>query len=175
MQCNDAKCPFHGHLKVRGNIFSGTVKSAKAPKTVSVERTFVIYVPKYERYKKTKSRISAHNPDCIAAKEGDIVQVGETRKLSKTKSFVVLKIEKKSGTRQAAAEEKEIEHEKEIVAEETHEKKEHEGNVHEEGIKPQEQMRLRRQFRRKGSRNNSSNRAQVKEKNEAKGGNCRHG
>jgi len=152
MQCNDAKCPFHGHLKVRGNIFSGTVKSAKAPKTVSVERTFVIYVPKYERYKKTKSRISAHNPDCIAAKEGDIVQVGETRKLSKTKSFVVLKIEKKSGTRQAAAEEKEIEHEKEIVAEETHEKKEHEGHVHEEGKKHAEKKHAEKAPKKKGKK-----------------------
>jgi small subunit ribosomal protein S17 len=96
MQCNDPKCPHHGHLKVRGNVLTGTVKSAKAPKTVSVERILVKYVPKYERYKKTKSRVYAHNPDCIAAKEGDFVTIGETRKLSKTKSFVVLKIEKKA-------------------------------------------------------------------------------
>lgn len=96
MQCNDPKCPVHGHLKVRGNVFSGIVKSAKAPKTVSVERLLFKFVPKYERYKKTKSRVYAHNPDCIAAEEGDTVKIGETRKLSKTKSFVVLKIEKKA-------------------------------------------------------------------------------
>lgn len=103
MQCNDPKCPFHGHLKVRGNVLTGTVKSAKALKTVSVERALVKYVPKYERYKKTKSRVYAHNPDCIAAKEGDLVTIGETRKLSKTKSFVVLKIEKRAGAEASVA------------------------------------------------------------------------
>ena len=50
------------------------------------------HVPKYERYKKSKSRIYAHSPDCIGAKEDDVVKVAETRKLSKTKSFVVLEV-----------------------------------------------------------------------------------
>jgi small subunit ribosomal protein S17 len=53
-------------------------------------------VPKFERYKKVRSKIAAYNPDCIAAKEKDIVKIGECRKLSKTKSFVVLGIEKKA-------------------------------------------------------------------------------
>ncbi len=91
-ECNDKRCPVHGSLRVRGNIISGMVVSAKPSKTAIVERTIVKYVPKYERYQKSKVRITAHNPDCIAAKEADIVKVGETRRLSKTKSFVVLKI-----------------------------------------------------------------------------------
>lgn len=89
-ECSDVKCAKHGHIKVRGNIFTGKVVSAKPAKTVIVEREVVHYVPKYERYKKTKSKIYAHNPACISAREGDIVRLGETRKLSKTKSFVVL-------------------------------------------------------------------------------------
>lgn len=127
MQCKDPKCPFHGHLKVRGNIFSGTVKSAKSPKTASIERALFRYVPKYERYKKTKSRVYAHNPECINAQEGDTVTIGETRKLSKTKCFVVLKIEKKAGIASKITKEPEqSELEKKTKTEKKHEKKEQE-------------------------------------------------
>ncbi|MBN2066882.1 MAG: 30S ribosomal protein S17 [Candidatus Diapherotrites archaeon] len=91
-QCNDKRCPVHGSLSVRGNLFTGTVVSAKPEKTVTVEMTVIQYVPKYERYKKSKSRVYAHNPECINAKENDIVKVAETRKLSKTKNFVVIKV-----------------------------------------------------------------------------------
>ena len=91
-ECNDPKCPNHGQISVRGATFTGTVVSAKPGKTAVVERTIVKFVPKFERYKKSKSRIYAHNPDCIAAKEDDVVRLGETRKLSKTKSFVVLEV-----------------------------------------------------------------------------------
>jgi len=90
--CNDKRCPVHGEISVRGNVLKGVVVSAKPDKTVVIERSIVKYMPKYERYKKEKSKIYAHNPPCIAAKENDIVRVGETRKLSKTKSFVVLGI-----------------------------------------------------------------------------------
>ncbi len=77
---------------VRGNIFEGKVVSAKAQKTVTVERSLTHYLAKYERYKKIKSKIMAHNPESINAKEGDIVRIGETRKISKTKNFIVMKI-----------------------------------------------------------------------------------
>jgi len=90
--CDDKRCPVHGNISVRGNVFTGTVVSAKPDKTVTVERKIVQYVPKYERYKKIKSRIYAHNPGCIDAKENDVVRVGETRRLSKTKNFVVMEI-----------------------------------------------------------------------------------
>lgn len=95
VECKDKKCPFHGNVKVRGNVLKGTVISAKGDRTITVERTIIRKVPKYERYKKVKSRVKAHNPPCINAKEDDIVKIGETRKLSKTKSFVVLEVERK--------------------------------------------------------------------------------
>jgi small subunit ribosomal protein S17 len=77
-------------LSIRGNVFTGKVISDKRNKTVTVERKLTQFNPKYERYKKIKSKVAAHNPPEINAKEGDIVKIGETRKISKTKSFIVL-------------------------------------------------------------------------------------
>jgi len=91
-ECKDEKCPFHGHLKIRGKILEGIVVSAKTPRTVIIERDYLHYVPKYERYERRRSRISAYNPECINAKEGDKVRIAECRPLSKTKSFVVIEV-----------------------------------------------------------------------------------
>jgi len=93
-ECKDLKCPIHGSVKVRGNMFEGIVIRAKAPKTIVVERYLMHYVRKFERYKRARSRITAHKPDCISLSVGDKVRIGETRKLSKTKSFVVLEVVK---------------------------------------------------------------------------------
>ncbi|HPM85554.1 MAG: 30S ribosomal protein S17 [Candidatus ainarchaeum sp.] len=79
------------HYVIRGNILFGKVISAKANKTVTVERELTTYLPKYERYKKSESKIHAHNPNNMA-KEGDLVKVGETRRISKTKSFIVMQV-----------------------------------------------------------------------------------
>jgi len=92
--CEDPKCPFHGTLPVRGRILEGTVVSDKAAKTVIVERNYLHYVPKYERYERRHSRIPAYNPECINAKAGDNVKIGECRSLSKTKHFVVVEVVK---------------------------------------------------------------------------------
>jgi small subunit ribosomal protein S17 len=88
--CQDPRCPWHGTLSLRGKILDGIVVSAKAQKTAVVERTYYHYLPKYERYERRHSRISAYNPECIDAKEGDRVRIVETRPLSKTKHFVVI-------------------------------------------------------------------------------------
>lgn len=94
-KCEDPNCPFHGTLSVRGQVLEGIVTSSKRDKTVTVERKYTEKVPKFERYERRSSKLHAHNPPCIDAKEGDEVKVGECRKLSKQKSFVV--IEKWSG------------------------------------------------------------------------------
>ncbi|MGC8628837.1 MAG: 30S ribosomal protein S17 [Candidatus Micrarchaeia archaeon] len=94
-ECNDPKCPIHGSLKTRGAVLTGTVVSDKAAKTAIVEIGYTVYLHKYERYLRRKSRIPAYNPDCISAKTGDIVKIAETRPLSKTKSFAVIGIVKK--------------------------------------------------------------------------------
>ena len=88
--CTDKKCPFHGTLSIRGRIFVGRVISSRMARTVNVEWERRVYIPKYERYLKKRSRVKAHNPDCIAAKAGDSVRIAECRPLSKTKYFTVL-------------------------------------------------------------------------------------
>ncbi len=77
---------------IRGNIFEGIVTSAKANKTITVKREITHYISKYERYKKVFSKIKAHVPEGMIVKEGDKVIIGETRKISKTKNFVVMKV-----------------------------------------------------------------------------------
>ncbi|PIN98705.1 MAG: 30S ribosomal protein S17 [Candidatus Diapherotrites archaeon CG10_big_fil_rev_8_21_14_0_10_31_34] len=92
-ECKDKNCPKHGNIKVRGNVFTGKVISDKGNKTITIERILTKKIPKYERYKKIRSKITAHNPKCINAQEGNKVKIGETRRISKTKSFVVLEVE----------------------------------------------------------------------------------
>jgi len=94
-KCEDQNCPFHGTIGVRGRIFKGIVASAKSHKTVTIRFERKVYIPKYERYEKKSSKIKAHNPPCINAKEGDFVTIMETRPISKTKHFVIVK--KKGG------------------------------------------------------------------------------
>lgn len=91
-KCEDVKCPFHGTLSIRGKILEGLVVSTKAQKTAIVERNYLHYIPKYERYERRHSRIAVYNPECISAKEGDKVRIAECRPLSKTKSFVIVEV-----------------------------------------------------------------------------------
>jgi small subunit ribosomal protein S17 len=88
--CDDINCPFHGELPVRGRVLEGLVVSSKMDKTVVVERDYLLYIPKFMRYERRRSRIPSHNPPCIDVKEGDHVVIVETRPLSKTVSFVVV-------------------------------------------------------------------------------------
>lgn len=94
-ECEDPKCPFHGKLSVRGKILEGLVVSDRAQKTAIIERRYLHFIPKYERYERRHSRIAAYNPDCVDAKIGDYVKIAECRPLSKIKHFVVIEILKK--------------------------------------------------------------------------------
>ena len=77
-------------IKVRGNILEGIVVSTKPKNTAIVQREYLKFVPKYERYERRRTKINAHLPAEIEVKVGDKVRIGETRKLSKTKSFIVI-------------------------------------------------------------------------------------
>lgn len=88
--CDDKNCPFHGQLVVRGMSLDGVVVSTKMDKTAIVERNYLRYVEKYERYEKRTSRYAAHNPPCLGVKVGDHVTIMECRPISKTVSFTIV-------------------------------------------------------------------------------------
>lgn len=88
--CEDSNCPFHGTLPVRGTVLTGTVVSAKMQGTVIVEREYMRYIPKFERYEKRTSKYLAHAPPCFAAKADDKVSIMECRPLSKRVSYVII-------------------------------------------------------------------------------------
>lgn len=93
--CDEKNCAWHGTLPVRGRTFQGTVMSSKARRTVVVEWGYTHLITKYERYERRKSRVVAHNPSCMKARQGDEVVIAECRPLSKTKSFVVVAVPKR--------------------------------------------------------------------------------
>lgn len=90
--CEDDKCPFHGKLSVHGRVMEGNVVSTRAQKTAIIEMQYQQFLPKYQRFERRHSRISAYNPECVGAKEGNRVLIAECRPLSKTKSFVVVEV-----------------------------------------------------------------------------------
>lgn len=95
MECTDSKCPIHGSLKTHGYSVEGIVVSDKLGKTIIVEHAYTTFLKKYERSLRKNSRVPAHNPPCMNAKVGDHVRISGTRRLSKTKAFVVTKVIKR--------------------------------------------------------------------------------
>jgi small subunit ribosomal protein S17 len=88
--CDDRHCPFHGQLKLRGQVLEGTVVSVAMQRTAVVERTLLHFVPKFERYEKRRRRYLAHAPPCLNAPVGHRVRIAETRPLSKLVSFCIV-------------------------------------------------------------------------------------
>ncbi|MBS3073517.1 30S ribosomal protein S17 [Candidatus Pacearchaeota archaeon] len=96
--CNDGKCPIHGSISVRGKYFTGKVSKVFA-KRIVIDFERVVRNEKYERFSKLKTRIHAYLPECMndQIKVGDLVKVGETRRMSKIIHFVLLeKIQNKN-------------------------------------------------------------------------------
>jgi len=94
--CSDFACAWHGSLPVRGRVFRGRVISSKSHNTAIVEWDYHRFIKKYERYQRQKSRVTAHSPPCMKAKDGDNVVIAECRPISKTKRFVIVGIEKEA-------------------------------------------------------------------------------
>lgn len=131
IECKDKNCPIHGSLSTRGRSFIGTVTSTKMHKTATVEWVYRKHLHKYERHEKKRSRIKAHNPECINAKEGDVVKIRECRPLSKTKNFAIVESlgqEKGYLMKKEAMEEAKIEKPKKELEEEKNESSESSDN-----------------------------------------------
>jgi|TARA_B100001964_G_C14250004_1_gene609428 small subunit ribosomal protein S17 len=118
-KCKDDNCPFHGKLRCRGRIFTGTIVSVKMQKSAIVEWEYRQFLKKYERYEKRGSRVKVHNPACINASEGDVVKIMECRPLSKTKNFVIVEIlGKEKGFKERMEAEEEAKFRKEVKKDE---------------------------------------------------------
>ncbi len=91
-KCDDKNCPFHGSLKTRGRVFTGTVTKLSSKGTVKIEWTRNYYLPKYERYEKRKSALHVHKPGCMEVSIGDKVRVIGSKPISKTKHNVIVEV-----------------------------------------------------------------------------------
>lgn len=89
--CTDKDCHIHGSLKTRGKTFQGIVIS-KHEKRVAIEFERMVYIRKYERYLKTKTKVHARLTKCMEDQVnlGDLVKIKECRPLSKIIHFVVV-------------------------------------------------------------------------------------
>lgn len=90
--CNDDCCPFHGNISVRGRLDEGVVLKLKANKTAVVQKDYLVFIRKYQRYERRRSKYHVHVPECMDVKENDKVIFGETRPIAKTVSSVILKV-----------------------------------------------------------------------------------
>ena len=69
------------------------VISTKMANTVAILRNYLHYFKKYKRFDKRHKNISCHISPCFNAKEVNIVNAGQSRPLSKTFRFKVLKVQ----------------------------------------------------------------------------------
>ena len=95
IECADKLCPIHGtnKVKTRGRVFEGVVIK-KLHNRIVIQFERMLKIPKYERYEKRKTKIHARVPDCMdgEVKEGDLVQIAETRPISKTIHAILVKV-----------------------------------------------------------------------------------
>lgn len=79
-------------ISSRGMKVKGTVVSVKMKNTATIEREFSKTLHKYKRVAIEKSKIHVHVPEGIALGLGDVIEAQQTRKLSRTKNWVITKI-----------------------------------------------------------------------------------
>lgn len=78
-----------------GRSVIGTVVSNKMHKTIVVEIERKVKHPLYGKYMKRFSRMYAHD-DANACKVGDVVLIKQSRPLSKTKHWVLVRVMEKN-------------------------------------------------------------------------------
>lgn len=86
-----SKIPKEKRIRTHGKVFQGTVIK-KFSKRVVIEFERMVYIRKYERYTKTKTKIHARLPESMENKIniGDLIRVQECRPLSKIIHFIVV-------------------------------------------------------------------------------------
>ena len=89
---NVVKTESEVRIGTRGKVFEGIVKK-KFHKRVLIEFERMVYIRKYERYAKSRTKIHARLPDSMEKEIniGDLIKVQECRPLSKIIHFIVIK------------------------------------------------------------------------------------
>ena len=95
----DKKCPFTGNVSIRGRLMRGVVHSTKSivGRSIVIRRNYLHFSQKYQRYQKRHKNFTVHCSPCFEPKTGDEVIVGQTRPLSKTIRYNVVKHISKAG------------------------------------------------------------------------------
>jgi small subunit ribosomal protein S17 len=79
--------------KVGGRVLRGTVVSTKMKDTITVVVDRYVMHPKYKKFQRLSKKFLAHDAG-NTAKEGQVVDIRETRPLSKRKHFELVTINK---------------------------------------------------------------------------------
>ena len=74
---------------------TGLVVSSKRDKTITVMVERRVKHPLYKKILKRSSKLQAHDQDNVCS-EGDLVTIQESKPISKTKSWALLKVERKA-------------------------------------------------------------------------------
>ena len=79
-------------INPRGRVFEGKVIK-KFPKRITIEFERMVYLRKYERYLKSRTKIHARLPENMEndIHIGDLIRIQECRPLSKLIHFLVIK------------------------------------------------------------------------------------
>ena len=81
-------------IEINTRTETGLVVSSKRDKTITVMVERKVKHPLYKKILRRSSKLQAHDQD-NTCNEGDLVTIQECRPLSKTKSWKLLKVEKK--------------------------------------------------------------------------------
>ena len=73
----------------------GLVISSKRDKTITVMVERKVKHPLYKKILRRSSKLQVHDQDNVCS-EGDLVTIQESKPISKTKSWALLKVEKKA-------------------------------------------------------------------------------
>ena len=74
---------------------TGLVVSSKRDKTITVKVERKVKHPLYKKILRRSSKLQAHDQDNVCS-EGDLVTIQESKPISKTKSWALLKVERKA-------------------------------------------------------------------------------
>ena len=81
--------------KMNTRTETGLVISSKRDKTITVMVERKVKHPLYKKILRRSSKLQAHDQDNVCG-EGDLVTIQECKPISKTKSWKLLKVEKKA-------------------------------------------------------------------------------